>query len=1336
MEEPINDGQTQRTEQTLVSCTAVKAGHTVSDSIEGSQKVSASNSPNPAETPSPNIFFTTSKKATIPSIFINTSPPKSKSFQNSISEDSDNDNLSPTTHTILGKPNNPSPSSLLDLYNPTTCYNKFLSHYKLQLLPSPQTLASFIQFIKLNYPEFFSEQYIKISIQTKSKQNPEEAHIYLPHETSLIPNHSWLSFKNLTNFQNIPLKSNYPISTNIPSLQTCELSLNQSSNYSLLNSSSISEYASISIKIASLNINGLTQPNKKLSISEILNNNSFEILGLSETHFSTKEGKFFNNQIPNYTSFWSSYSSPHQAGVGIFIHHSIAKHIARSHNYKGHIIGLDLHFKNLAIRLLQIYIPTQEKKQLRRDIQEHIISLTQNSKYKLIIMGDFNSVPNPRLDRLPPKKSSIPESQLIKYLQSQQYKDIYRFFFPNIQNFTFKRANTQSRIDQFWTNLSITNIEYTDILSNLLQESDHHLISLEITIILNKAKPLKQRKRKCFLWKNCSKEILHNYASQTSCNLQRITSKIQLISNQNQLNLIWSQIRKALTKAAIKHIPFKKIKTIKEIQDSPPSKKPPLFYRYKQIQFLKNHFHSPNFPDLLDQYLIQYPENSLQTKHPTYIQTKNEFELIKSSLNYQYQQNLYNEIKQKIENRDQIFKETPKLFYKNILEKHNNINIDRLLLNNTLLTEHNEILNQIHNHFSDYFSEKPLHPIPPDFSQLYQPRPELEPNYIDLFETITDQEWSEVVSNLPNQKAAGPSEICYEHIKYASPLAQNILKSFINKCFELQKTPTEWKSSNIFLIPKKSSWDFTLNQVRPISIIEPVKKIFTKIFTNRLDKIISSNNLLSNLNFAASKNSSTHTPIQILHNTIEHYISHNKEAWLLFQDMSKAFDRINIKRLQDACRRIGIPASGINLITELHTSRLAKVITGYGLTSPIQINSGIEQGETYSPLLWKIYYDPILTYISQKYNNHFLKISTFSPLETISNTPPTTITIPPLAYMDDTVWHCEHPEILQDILNDASALYKLNNIEVNPAKSDLLHISSKNSRTSNHFTYNNQTITPRKPENIIRYLGIFYDGKGSTKPTLDTLYNKIENFLLLIRYKKLLPSQISSLFNLILQPSLEYLLQIIPIQKNIQTKLSRLLSIQTKKMLSLAKNTNNISLTNPLTFNLPTFTNIIQKVSVSNIERIFNTFPLLHNIGILRIKSWLSKIWFPKLTKETLLTHYRKTQNYTLLFHLSQLARNNITITLPPQITNYPPSISIHSPLIYNILPPTPNNLTLNSLKNNKILFIEQITTADNNFLLSWNNIYLRTNKATRGRQPSWFTRLSQMIQTNPFQTI
>jgi len=51
--------------------------------------------------------------------------------------------------------------------------------------------------------------------------------------------------------------------------------------------------------------------------------------------------------------------------------------------------------------------------------------------------------------------------------------------------------------------------------------------------------------------------------------------------------------------------------------------------------------------------------------------------------------------------------------------------------------------------------------------------------------------------------------------------------------------------------------------------------------------------------------------------------------------MSKAFDKINISRLQKTCRKIGIPSKGINFTTELHTSRQAKIITAYGLTAPI-----------------------------------------------------------------------------------------------------------------------------------------------------------------------------------------------------------------------------------------------------------------------------------------------------------------------------------------------------------------------------------------------------------------
>ena len=97
-----------------------------------------------------------------------------------------------------------------------------------------------------------------------------------------------------------------------------------------------------------------------------------------------------------------------------------------------------------------------------------------------------------------------------------------------------------------------------------------------------------------------------------------------------------------------------------------------------------------------------------------------------------------------------------------------------------------------------------------------------------------------------------------------------------------------------------------------------------------------------------------------------------------------------------------MPQTCINFITNLHQNRKACIITAYGLTEPINLLSGIEQGETYSPLLWKIYYDPILSYINNKYQNSFLKIQSASPIEQTLQTIPLLITILLLVFMDNT----------------------------------------------------------------------------------------------------------------------------------------------------------------------------------------------------------------------------------------------------------------------------------------------------------------------------------------------
>src|SRR6185437_8203594 len=94
------------------------------------------------------------------------------------------------------------------------------------LLPTPQSIGSFLKFIQDDYPAYYSEQYINISIKISNNNIYKEAHIHLPQKTILLPNFSYIPFKNLLDFQNIPFKTNcFSTKFKIPSLLRCQKSL-------------------------------------------------------------------------------------------------------------------------------------------------------------------------------------------------------------------------------------------------------------------------------------------------------------------------------------------------------------------------------------------------------------------------------------------------------------------------------------------------------------------------------------------------------------------------------------------------------------------------------------------------------------------------------------------------------------------------------------------------------------------------------------------------------------------------------------------------------------------------------------------------------------------------------------------------------------------------------------------------------------------------------------------------------------------------------------------------------------------------------------------------------
>ena len=119
--------------------------------------------------------------------------------------------------------------------------------------------------------------------------------------------------------------------------------------------------------------------------------------------------------------------------------------------------------------------------------------------------------------------------------------------------------------------------------------------------------------------------------------------------------------------------------------------------------------------------------------------------------------------------------------------------------------------------------------------------------------------------------------------------------------------------------------------------------------------------------------------------------------------MSKAYDSVNIVLLKQSLLHLSIPVPIVDIIINIFTNRHNQVITNLGLTSPYPVHNGIDQGETITPLLWRIYYDPLITLIHSQFLEYTmqtkwitnLKEKTFDKLKTHCSA---------FAYMDDTLW--------------------------------------------------------------------------------------------------------------------------------------------------------------------------------------------------------------------------------------------------------------------------------------------------------------------------------------------
>jgi len=284
-----------------------------------------------------------------------------------------------------------------------------------------------------------------------------------------------------------------------------------------------------------------------------------------------------------------------------------------------------------------------------------------------------------------------------------------------------------------------------------------------------------------------------------------------------------------------------------------------------------------------------------------------------------------------------------------------------------LLTNDIEVKNEVNRHFQQIAGTTHCDKrIPDEWTSTYQPIDDIDPSIYDQLTLFPSaDEWYRIIDCLPNDKAPGPSSISNEMLKHLGLHSRKYLWLIICGCLQIRSVPTRWNFAYVYPIPKPKPWEFDLNNTRPITLLECPRKAFVKLLNTRLASVFVQHNILKGSNFAGLPFKSTFDPIHIIDNIKQDAIVNKSELWVLLQDMSKAYDRVNVFTLVKAMERLRIPFGFINIIMKLFIPRLNRIFTAHGNTDPYVVFSGIDQGEVISPLLWCIYYDPLLCRVQE-----------------------------------------------------------------------------------------------------------------------------------------------------------------------------------------------------------------------------------------------------------------------------------------------------------------------------------------------------------------------------------
>lgn len=349
---------------------------------------------------------------------------------------------------------------------------------------------------------------------------------------------------------------------------------------------------------------------------------------------------------------------------------------------------------------------------------------------------------------------------------------------------------------------------------------------------------------------------------------------------------------------------------------------------------------------------------------------------------------------------------------------------------------------------------------------------EQHPTQEDIANPPTLEEIVAAIKSTKSGKTPGLDGLPAEIYKYGGEALHTQLLKFYRTCWTAKELPQQFKDALIIAIYKKKGDRSDCGNYRGISLLSTAGKILAKILLKRLQTIAELILPESQCGFRTSR--STIDMIFTLRQLQEKAVEQQQSLYMIFIDLSKAFDTVDRSTLWILLRRYGCPETFVKLIQEFHDGMAGSVSVGGTITDPFEISHGLKQGCVLAPTLFTLFLGAVLSAASEHLSmGVFIRTRTEGQLFNLArlraNTKTRELCIRELLFADDAAIVAHTLEDIKEICKHFEQAATLFGLTISTKKTVTLHQPPPGqTSTSPHIEIYG---TPLKSVNNFTYLG-------------------------------------------------------------------------------------------------------------------------------------------------------------------------------------------------------------------------------------------------------------------------